>query len=87
MDTQAARTPYDSLLRAGDRLLAAMAEEQRVTRLHPTGPDLAIQHREAVSAARHRVDECAREYCEALAECEYPDVPIRHVIECELARD
>lgn len=70
------------LLEAGERLLAALGEERRVSRL--AVPEKRMPA-ETVVAARMRVEECADLYCRALEECGYPDVPIRHLVECNLA--
>jgi hypothetical protein len=69
------------LLEAGERLLAALGEERRVSRLAGGEREIPV---EIVVAARMRVDECADMYCRALEECGFPDVPIRHLVECNL---
>jgi len=69
------------LLEAGENLLAALGEERRVSRLAVPEEEIPV---EIVAAARMRVDECAELYCRALEECGFPDVPIRHLVECNL---
>lgn len=72
---------YDDLIKAGERLIGALAEEQRVSALYPSDISQVFSYLEAVSAARKRVDECAGEYRKLLAECGFPDIPIRREIE------
>jgi len=71
-----------AILQVGERLLAALAEEQRVSEAYPKAISDVFAYVESVSQARKNVDECAEKYCEILAEYDFPDVPIRHLIEC-----
>jgi len=72
---------YDDLIKVGERLIAALAEEQRISAIYPDDISQVFAYLEAVSAARKRVDECASEYRKLLAECGSPDLPIRREIE------
>lgn len=73
---------FAKLLEAGERLLEALNEEHRVSARYPKDISEVFSYLEHVSTARRQVDDCAGSYCSALAECGFPDVPIRHVIEC-----
>lgn len=73
---------YSALLNAGELLLEAMAEERRAAERYPEDISKVFGYLEVVSAARKKVDERADEYCSMLAECGFPDLPIRHAIEC-----
>lgn len=73
---------YAAVLEAGQRLLAALRDEHRVTERLPNDVSKLSRYYEAISAARKRVDDCEGAYCAALEACGYPEIPIRHVIEC-----
>jgi hypothetical protein len=75
------RGAFDGLIKAGERLIAALAEEQRVSAVYPEDISQVFAYLETVSAARKRVDECAAEYRKLLVECGSPDLPIRREIE------
>ncbi|GEM_PF-2911453 len=69
------------ILDVGERLLAALREEQRISEAYPKDISEVFAYLEAVSRARKAVDECAERYCAVVADYGFPDVPIRHWIE------
>ena len=70
-----------AILEAGERLLAVLAEEHRISQSFPKDISKVFEYSESVSRARKNVDECAEKYCAVLAQYGCPDVPIRHRIE------
>ena len=72
-----------AILEAGERLLAALAEEHRLSGAYPKDIGGVFTYLETVSRARKHVDERAQQYCQILAKYDFPDVPIRHAIESE----
>jgi hypothetical protein len=70
-----------AILEAGEPVLAALREEQRISEAYPKDIAEVFSYAESVARARKVVDDCAERYCAILAEYGFPDVPIRHVIE------
>lgn len=72
---------FVAILKSGERLLAALDEERRLTKAYPKQITGVFEYLESVSRARKAVDECAKEYYAIVAENGFPDLPIRHEIE------
>ena len=70
-----------AIIEAGERLLAALREEQRLTKAYPKDFTAVVDYLESVSYARQIVEERAKEYFSILAAHGFPQVPIRHQIE------
>ena len=70
----------NTLSKSGALLVAALCQEASLSlrcRRHPE--DMALSA-ELVSA-RRKVESCQSAYCDALKEADYPDVPIRRILE------
>ena len=72
---------YTALFEAGERLLAALNEEHRRSKLYPKDITQVVAYLEQVSFLRQRVNECAIEYCACLTQCRLPKVAASEVIE------
>ena len=77
------KAAFDAILEAGERLLAALAEERKISEAYPKDISQVVEYLESVSRARKAVDDCAEKYWAILTEYGFPDVPIRHKIEHE----
>ena len=75
------KAAFDAILEAGERLLAALAKERRLSEAYPKDISRVFDYLESVSLARKTVDECAENYWAILAEYGFPDVPVRREIE------
>ena len=75
------KAAFEEILQAGERLLAALADERRLSEAYPKDISKVFDYLESVSLARKTVDECAEKYFAILAKYGFPDVPIRHEIE------
>lgn len=72
---------FVAILEAGERLLAALDEERRLSKTYPKQITGVFEYLESLSLARKTVDQRAKEYYTVIAENGFPDLPIRHVIE------
>ena len=80
------RDLYAVVLQAGERLITAFAEEHALMDFLARHADDPSRYLELLTSVRRTVDDCAAEYCRAIDLAGYPDLPIRHAIECESAR-
>lgn len=70
-----------AIIEAGERLLAALKEEHRLSKAYPKDFTAVFDYLESVSDVRKVVDERANEYFSIIAKYGFPDVPIRREIE------
>ena len=70
-----------AILEAGEQLLDALREEDRISKAYPKDFTAVVDYLESVSDVRKIVDERAREYFSILEKYGFPDIPIRHEIE------
>lgn len=70
-----------AIIEAGERLLAALKEEHRLSKAYPKDFTAVVDYLESVSDVRKFVDERAKEYFSIIEKYGFPDIPIRHEVE------